>query len=458
MGGWCGIVPLMSRDAQHPRGANGPRGAFDIPDSPPVEGARLTEAGPSGGLFDDESDLRSIGGTSFDEATDDPFEVVRAPADRTSALPATGRRDTGRALASPILGSGPEIARGPRREPTGRHELLRQAPFAPTASLPVAHPTALERILEAVHRWRTPLGLGLAAMITVGVVVVYERSTGDETAASDGSGAESRSALASATEFDEAEGAGTDSGDDGDREVNSAVGELEDPADPTGSPTSSASGTTSNDPASPTTATNRPSSEPSATSTPTTPSSADSSPTSGGPTTTPSSNPSSTSDPTTASTAEQPSTTPSTSDSTTPSSNSSTPPFAVRSEAEAATLVGAATTATDRAGFSGAGFVTDLVAVGSGVSFTVTSTGGPTPFVIGYSAGPEDGAPASRSIGILVDGERKTSALMDATPTWDDWTTVGGMLELPAGDAVITIVVEAGDTGQVNIDYIEVGP
>lgn len=120
-------------------------------------------------------------------------------------------------------------------------------------------------------------------------------------------------------------------------------------------------------------------------------------------------------------------------------------------------MLGGATVASDRMGYSGAGFVSDLDSVGDGVSFTVTSTGGQTPFAIGYSAGPEPGAAASRTIGILIDGSRFTSAVMNATPSWDEWTTVGGMLELPVGEATITLVVESGDTGLVAIDYIEVG-
>lgn len=87
----------------------------------------------------------------------------------------------------------------------------------------------------------------------------------------------------------------------------------------------------------------------------------------------------------------------------------------------------------------------------------MTSVGGPRPFTIRYSAGPAQGAPQLRTLGVIVDGTRLTSAEMAATPTWDDWTVVSGTLELPAGGATITLEVQAGDSGEVNIDYIEVG-
>lgn len=439
----------MSRDAQQPRGADRPRGAFDIPDDELVSSSRPG----SQGLFDPADDVRAVEG----QTSADPFDL---PTLEQSAVKAP-RRDTGRVLGAPILGSGPEIARSPRREPTGRHEALRQAPFAPTTAAPAVAPSALERLIDAVQRWRSPLGLGLAALITVGVVVVYERSTGSEEIATSGVGGEGRSAIASATDFDETtDEIAIESTSGPQQDVDSAVDEIT----PSTAENESGNGpntgsSTATDPASPTTAATP--DDPASPTTPTTsatPSSAGSSEPTTRPTTATdqqTSPPSSTAPASVPSTSASPTTTRPLASSTTAAPPD--PPAPVRSEAEAAAVLGGAVVATERIGFSGTGYVTGLDSTGDGVSFTVTSAGGETPFAIGYSAGPVDGAPALRTASILVDGDRKTSAQMNTTPTFDDWTIVAGTLDLPAGQSTITIEVQAGESGQVNIDYIEVG-
>ncbi|MGI9615574.1 MAG: CBM35 domain-containing protein [Acidimicrobiales bacterium] len=439
----------MSRDAQQPRGADRPRGAFDIPDDELGSSSRPG----SHGLFDPTGEVRAADG----QTGSDPFDL---PTLEQSAVKAP-RRDTGRVLGAPILGSGPEIARSPRREPTGRHEALRLAPFAPTAAAPAVKPSALERIVDAVQRWRSPLGLGLAALITIGVVVVYERSTGSDQIATDASGGEGRSAFASATDFDETDDEiAVESTSGPQQDVDSAVDEIT----PSTADTESGNGpntgsSTTTGPASPTTAgTPDDAASPTTPTTPATPSSAGSP----APTTRPTApTDPQTSSPSSSAPASAPSIPTPPTTATPPASSTTTappdPPAPVRTEAEAAAVLGGASVATERSGFSGTGYVTGLDSAGDGVSFTVTSAGGETPFAIGYSAGPVDGAPALRTASILVDGDRKTSAQMDETPTFDDWTIVAGTLDLPAGQSTITIEVQAGESGQINIDYVEVG-
>ncbi len=368
----------------------------------------------------------------------DPFD----PAADSRPAPAAPRRDTGPIFGGPILGSGPEVARGPRREPTGRHELIRTGQFAAVPALPTIEPSAFERAVDTAQRWRSPLGLALAALMTVGVVAGYQRWTAGEEIAASGN---SRSGLTSAVDADELDDDTADTGATApDQQVGSEVDELDETTVSTGSVTSSTDA-----PASPTTTpTTR---GPTSTSPTTTPTAAGD--TSVPPDSATSQPPSATSpESTTSSTAPAPTTVP-----PEPSTTASTPPAPVRTEAEAAALVGGAAVAGTEAGFSGSGYVTGLDSVGDGVSFTVDSAGGTVPFAIGYSAGPVDGAPALRTASILVDGERRTSAQMDATATFSDWTIVSGTLELPAGQAVITIEIQATDSGQINVDYIEVG-
>lgn len=137
-------------------------------------------------------------------------------------------------------------------------------------------------------------------------------------------------------------------------------------------------------------------------------------------------------------------------------------PAKVRVEAELGVVTGTARVRSDHIGFSGTGFVGDIITPDSSVAITIDSpTGGPTPFSLRYSAGPTtpDGQPTPdglRTLTVLVNGTVVSEAQMRQTPTWDDWDVVTGELALEAGPNVVTILLGPGNTGWANIDYIEI--
>ncbi len=81
---------------------------------------------------------------------------------------------------------------------------------------------------------------------------------------------------------------------------------------------------------------------------------------------------------------------------------------------------------------------------------------GPIPFMVRYAAGDVAGKEGPRTLSVLVYGTPVTSASMALTPTWSDWDFVVGELPLDLGPNTITLVWSDGDTGWVNIDYIQI--
>ena len=126
-------------------------------------------------------------------------------------------------------------------------------------------------------------------------------------------------------------------------------------------------------------------------------------------------------------------------------------------EAETGTFLGQAQVRSDHKGFSGSGFVGDIITDGSGVELTVKSeTAGQVPFRVRYSAGEVMNKEGPRTLTVLVNGTRVTSASMALTADWDTWDFVVGELPLVLGSNTITLVWDEGDTGWVNIDYVQI--
>lgn len=304
----------------------------------------------------------------------------------------------------------------------------------------------MERALDLAVRSRAALGVGLAMIITIGVLVTYQLSGPSDTTIA----AEDPTTTEATTSTSTPETTRDPTTSETRRQaVDDNVGVVP----PTSRPDDDA---TANDLAGPSTS-QRPTttSEASVTSVPT--------PTSNGPDT--SAQPTSTAiDPSTSAptstTAGPGPTTSSTVGS--PSTTATTDPgdpilLPVRTEAETGRLLGAARSRMDHTGYSGTGFVGDLIAEGSGVEVTVdVPAGGSSQFTIAYAAGPENGPPDLRTISVLVNGVEATEARMELTASWDDWTIVSGPLQLAAGPNVITLVWQPGDTGWVNLDYVEI--
>ncbi|MGF1596700.1 MAG: CBM35 domain-containing protein [Acidimicrobiales bacterium] len=402
------------------------------------------------GLFDAAPPLRTQrpAGVRIDEVTGPIAGTPVAPERRSG--PGTG---THTARASGPDGHGPIGAATPTL--TRQRRPGDPVPFRPiTQQLPVLPTPPLERVIDAAHRWRTALGLALAALITAGVVIAYQRQGGSEVATSEPTAirADNRSAVAGLTDFsatDSSPGGPTVSAS-GDQAVNSAIEETAPSSITTVRP--STSGTT-------------PTTDPTSTAAPAT----ESSPPTTVTTTEPSESTSSSVDSTLPTTSTIPATSESslptettlsggtTSTSSTTSTTSTTDPGRRRVEAESATLQGAARVRTDQQGYEGTGFVGDLITPGSGLTVTAdVAAAGDVPFTVRYAAGPA-GNRALRTLTVEVNGTAVGATRMQPTASWDTWDVVVGTLPLVAGPNEITLVWGAGDTGWVNIDYVDIG-
>ena len=398
--------------------------------------------------------------------------------------------------ASSLLGSGPEISRnvGPvlgGQAPDGR-------PRSGTYARPPEPPPVTEQLLAFAQRWRTILRLSLAGIITLAVVVGYRAPAQDQLLTSRTGRTENRSAVASATDSAESgsiESRSQNSGDEAETVAASAAGGNVDGSgvDGQASATDGASNgepRAENDPdgpggksppvdggqRDPSTSSQVPSDDDTV---------AGSQPSPGAPSgdgTTPA-----ISDPTaealvddgsiaiptiapsggaattlakpgaTTTTARSSSTTTSSATTSTTTTTSAAPAVTTRIEAESGQMLGTARARSSHKGYSGSGYVGDLINEGSGVTVSVDGrSGGNTPFLIRYSAGTSNGPPGARRMSVLVNGVMVTDAQMQRTKNWKTWSVVTGSLDLASGQNTITIVWQPGDTGWVNLDYIEI--
>ncbi|MFJ8794116.1 carbohydrate-binding protein [Streptomyces sp. NPDC102462] len=56
----------------------------------------------------------------------------------------------------------------------------------------------------------------------------------------------------------------------------------------------------------------------------------------------------------------------------------------------------------------------------------------------------------------LVAGDAQQQVQLPVSGSWDTWSTVTAAVNLPAGDALITLAVGLGDSGSVTIDSLTV--
>ena len=125
----------------------------------------------------------------------------------------------------------------------------------------------------------------------------------------------------------------------------------------------------------------------------------------------------------------------------------------MRYEAEAATLAGGATVQTEHAGYSGDGYVGGYEAEGASTTFTATALAdAETDVTLGYANG-GDGA---RTVSLYVNDQFAKQLALPDTGGWDAYGTLSDTLRLRAGSNAISIRYDAGDDGDVNLDYLDV--
>ncbi|OAS13272.1 CBM35 domain-containing protein [Paenibacillus oryzisoli] len=125
----------------------------------------------------------------------------------------------------------------------------------------------------------------------------------------------------------------------------------------------------------------------------------------------------------------------------------------IKAEAESAQLSGGAKVNTDHTGYSGTGFVDGYWISGANTTFSVTvPTAGNYSISARYANAQNNPSTAS----IYVNGTKIKQATFAKLANWDTWANQTDVLALNAGVNTITYKYDTGDTGYINLDYIQV--
>jgi pectate lyase len=106
---------------------------------------------------------------------------------------------------------------------------------------------------------------------------------------------------------------------------------------------------------------------------------------------------------------------------------------------------------SNNAGFTGAGFANTANAVGAGIDYSISTSGGTATVVIQYANGSTD-----RPTKIIVNGSQQVASLsLPSTGGWTTWASVSTTVALTSGTN--TIRLEATTSGGLpNVDYLKV--
>ncbi|MEU8634639.1 carbohydrate-binding protein [Amycolatopsis sp. NPDC048633] len=128
-----------------------------------------------------------------------------------------------------------------------------------------------------------------------------------------------------------------------------------------------------------------------------------------------------------------------------------------RLEAESAALSGGAVVETDHPGYSGSGFVggfTDGHRGTARTTFAVSAaSAGSYTLALGYA----NGTGSSRTLTLTVDSLAQQVSL-PATASWDSWGSASVAVSLGAGAHSVSYTFGSGDSGNVNLDRLDVTP
>ncbi|GAA5167663.1 MULTISPECIES: glycosyl hydrolase family 65 protein [Amycolatopsis] len=125
-------------------------------------------------------------------------------------------------------------------------------------------------------------------------------------------------------------------------------------------------------------------------------------------------------------------------------------------EAEDALNTGGVKTNVNHTGYSGRAFLDGLWAQGASSSFTVhraTAAAGTGAITLRYANANSD----SRTMTLSVDGRKvRQVAFPRVSDSWDAWGTVTfGDIPVSGPNPVVTLSYESGDTGALNLDWLE---
>lgn len=131
-----------------------------------------------------------------------------------------------------------------------------------------------------------------------------------------------------------------------------------------------------------------------------------------------------------------------------------------KKEAEDMMLLGSASTDSNHAGYTGSGFVAGLAQEGSGMEWNLNENiaAGNYTLAIQYANGTGgDGQHKPRTMSLYIDGE-KTQLTLPQTLNWGDWQVYQHTISLDKGTHKIKLIGDAGDTYNVNVDWISINP
>lgn len=125
-------------------------------------------------------------------------------------------------------------------------------------------------------------------------------------------------------------------------------------------------------------------------------------------------------------------------------------------QAENAALSGGAVVASDHTGYQGSGFVggfTDANKGNAQVAFSVSAaTNSSHELALRYA----NGTGSARTLTLLVDGASAGQVTLPATANWDSWATQTSTVTLSAGAHTVAYRFGAADSGNVNLDALNV--
>jgi Glycosyl hydrolases family 31/Domain of unknown function (DUF5110)/Carbohydrate binding module (family 6) len=135
-------------------------------------------------------------------------------------------------------------------------------------------------------------------------------------------------------------------------------------------------------------------------------------------------------------------------------------PFGQSCQAGAAALAGGAAIATNHTGYdSTAGFVADFGQPGASATWTVLgASAGRAGLTLRYSNSIGAPGPGRRTISLDVNGSRVRTLTLPPTSSWNRWSTVATTVPLRAGTNTVSLLCAGGDSCNVNLDTLAVGP
>jgi hypothetical protein len=126
-------------------------------------------------------------------------------------------------------------------------------------------------------------------------------------------------------------------------------------------------------------------------------------------------------------------------------------------EAESATLSGGAIAVNDHTGYSGTGFVAGYTDANRGAR-TVFTVSAPVTDTHAIAVRYANAGGTAKTLTLQVDSTAAQQISLPPMVSWDDWSTVYVSAPLTAGSHTVALTFGPNDTGNVNLDYLQVSP